>query len=491
MKKTNFLYLIILSFTLSVILSCALTQPCPDTVKASPDSHNFLPPKNPLMPGVTDSTATGLSPEKDTLVHINIVDSLIRSSHTSLTSIYTLLHTLQKDSLNPVFTHSAKLLENEKETLHNLLLFLHDSISHHKTDTNTVNLLYSNQCDSIPAIYLDENLSKKLFHCAEAKFKGSTQKTLINSNQYYHDLIRGQLAPLFLYQLISEYASLQYLAGNTNEARNLWKIVAAHNGRISELQTNAEEQLDIVSLLLDSLSYQDKLLVEKLYKTYLDGKPYNEISMQALALLKEIKTPRIRKEIKKIVSSAWDRDKSQIKMALKDLQDRLSAGENPSLLLISLDSLQIRFPNHDARAFSNMKANFLKTIDKTESLIPDLARQDQDSLFESACKLIEQEDYLSALNILKKIDDINLREKVKNKLITAGNRYCTEKRQEASLLFRDYRKVSEDSLKIVLLTNASQALNSCLVNFPDSETIPKVKKNITLIHTHLEKLTDE
>jgi hypothetical protein len=338
-------------------------------------------------------------------------------------------------------------------------------------------------CDTLPTgPTMKAEKSERFFSCLqqlekEGKYREALQEM---SNTLSHQL------PLpVLLKVISEYTRLLSLSGDKAGAKSMWQTISLHHDEIQQILSEAGRQLRYYETV-NGLDGETKALVEKLNRAYLEGRNYQEISKLALKLLKKINYSPLRKEIKKIVSAAWERDEVQVQKALTELREQFLVHHQKEQSLSELEIIRQRYPSHSSKDYDDLW-NWIAQW--SEGAAPPTDPKNLDQLAKKADSLIEKGRYIKAQSLLRKLLNTPFHAESQRKMKESGERFCSDKRRMASIYFKDSRNKKADSLKVQLLKRASAELDSCLLYFPDLKIANKVKKNRTLIQNQLQQLT--
>jgi hypothetical protein len=376
-------------------------------------------------------------------------------------------------------------LEQSLKAVHELTNLLSaDAVRVEPDSVETTPSTEKRDCDKISYnLESDKSSFNAFFKCIDEQEKSGDYQLAM---QELASLFDHQLPPSVLLQAISKYARLQYQSGKSENAEKIWEIIFNNREDILQSLDDAKRQLKFLQSLNSSLDKKTKDRIELLNKAYLEGRHYPDISRQALELLKKVKSPDLRREIKKIVSAAWDRDEREVKAAIAGIKEQFSINQQKDQSLKALDSLRKVYPNHDAKDYDALWS-WIQGSDGQK--ITGANSGMLDSVIMVADSLIDAGQYIQALPVLKKLQNTPKHAEYKRKIQQAGGLFCKEKRQKASVYFKDSRKQKTDSLKVTLLKRASQELDSCLVHFPNLEISAKVKQNRELIAKRIEELS--
>jgi hypothetical protein len=133
--------------------------------------------------------------------------------------------------------------------------------------------------------------------------------------------------------------------------------------------------------------------------------------------------------------------------------------------------------------------NALKAIDVSEKQYQENLKTNRKEGIEAAAKLIDEEDYESAiklLDLMKSAGDNNIEiDKQRN---LAVEKLINNERNRAAKIFLTAKKTDDSKKKEELLTNAQNILNGLIEKYPSSDLAGKLKSNLESVNDELKKV---
>jgi len=133
----------------------------------------------------------------------------------------------------------------------------------------------------------------------------------------------------------------------------------------------------------------------------------------------------------------------------------------------------------------------LTTLDLSENEYLNRLKTDTNELMAQAAKLIEEEDYESAINILDLVkgNDESSPE-VEYKRAVAVEKLINQERNRAARIFLTAKKTNDISKKRELLLSAQNILAGLIEKYPSSEMAEKIKGYLNSVNHELDKIGD-
>jgi outer membrane protein assembly factor BamD (BamD/ComL family) len=133
--------------------------------------------------------------------------------------------------------------------------------------------------------------------------------------------------------------------------------------------------------------------------------------------------------------------------------------------------------------------NALKTLDLSEKQYQENLKINQKEGIKAAAKLIEEEEYESAINMLDKMQsggdsnpDLDQQKNI------AVEKLINKERNRAAKIFLNAKKTEDTKKKETLLLSAQSILNGLIERYPSSGSIEKLKSNLNSINNELKKI---
>ncbi len=255
-------------------------------------------------------------------------------------------------------------------------------------------------------------------------------------------------------QTANEAAQKAAVNGDWETAKQRWLEIVQGKSAVQMGLEEATWGLALSEALASNLNEGTKKKLKDLNESYFHAAPYDEISQQVIALLNEVESDKLRRELKKVASRAFDRDKKMGKNS--PVNSPSNNGASPSL--------ENKSP----------EANGLKP--------------DRESLIHQTDSLMAAGKYILALKALDQLDSKKDPAVYQEKKIQIGEHFCEEKRHDAAASFSNYKKSANEDLKSKYLKAAAQHLDSCLFSFGDLTVSQKVRKNREMVEAEIRKL---
>jgi hypothetical protein len=195
---------------------------------------------------------------------------------------------------------------------------------------------------------------------------------------------------------------------------------------------------------------------------------------QVQALLKEVRDPDLKNELKKLANRSWDRQKER-------------EGRPPTTDPLKEEKLP-ESESHPSSAPVEASENPLEIPPSTSPSSEALATLSDSSamgLQMQVDSLVLQGRYLEASRALEHLEGNSSGEWVKGRKETMGSRFCEEKRKAAAKSFSQSRKAGDAPTREALLRRTLVELDSCLFHFPSASVAPKVRRNREIVEKEL------
>lgn len=263
-------------------------------------------------------------------------------------------------------------------------------------------------------------------------------------------------------------------AGDWDGASERSRELLAQRRALSRLLEDASWVLILASAMQGPEPESVRRSLWRLHESYTLQVDHAELVHQVQALLKEVRDPILKKELKKLANRSWDRQKEKegrppTVEPLKEEKPEPTEVPPPVETLPPAGSASL--PDWDAGSDAG------KTL--TDSGATALQSQ--------VDTLILQGRYLDAAGALKRLEGQASTEWVKDRRETAGSRFCEEKRKVAAKSFAQSRRAADAPTREALLRRTLVELDSCLFHFPNASVAPKVRRNRDIVEKDLKQ----
>lgn len=179
----------------------------------------------------------------------------------------------------------------------------------------------------------------------------------------------------------------------------------------------------------------------------------------------------------------------------------------PDLIQLKTNIIQWRFDTGEKEAALKEYQKLIENMNERQSILDNTAnkinsqnkkpaeKQYQDNSkdnsegIKTATKLIEEEDYESAIIILNNMqNNRNDNPEIKKQKDIAVERFINKERNRAAKIFLAAKKTSDVNKKEELLFTVKNILNGLIDNYPSAEMIDKVKNNLEAVNNELNKI---
>ncbi|MBN2418996.1 MAG: hypothetical protein JXL81_06395, partial [Deltaproteobacteria bacterium] len=247
-----------------------------------------------------------------------------------------------------------------------------------------------------------------------------------------------------LIRFLVDGVELEMKMGNMENARRLYEKLIDN---INERNSLFKKAGDLISENKDNGTAVDDAIKDKL----MDITPEKSIQLRQLA-----------DTVEELLSQ---KDFSGARLEL--VRHRLRAEEGPELEMIE---------------------QLLKGVDKAEEQF-ETGNSNDRMVIDDARRLIEEEKYLQALDILEPLVAAGINYEAEKLKREAVEKYINSEKLLAANLKRESNKVIEITRKRELLIKAKSIFQNLIEKFPESPLIDRVKRNISVIDEELVDLS--
>ncbi len=467
-----------LFYLVGVCLICLISQNCTSTRPYVPH-----PEEGPLFRQIPKDTlksldTAGIKPRlEDTLLIVEGIDSLVLDILTGYALARKQLNEYNLwDSLS---NHTSLLLQTADNSYMEILKYGPQVLF--KQLDSTFLLDWKTRKPHCPVLLSSEDSSEISSRVEQCLWEMDSLNLKNEEIPYIASLLEAQLPIPVYISLISQYSRYLYLSGELETLKHTWESTLSRKNLIFQQIKEIEAQISLLEELKKPDNKYIKMLVLDLYRTYLEGGKYPEISQKTLDLLKKIDSRDLRKEIKKTAMLAWDRDNLILEQALLKVKDDYNTHQLLEASIFSLDSLK-KVYNHCPNTGFQTTEKWLLSRDTASSGLP------PDTIWQQAQSLIKDGHYLKSLPMLQTLKMSSYRDQANKALLNIGHLYCEEKRKKASLYFQESRISGQPNKSEIFLKNAKNELDSCIQYFPEHPVTNKVQKNRQILLKALEDL---
>jgi outer membrane protein assembly factor BamD (BamD/ComL family) len=303
--------------------------------------------------------------------------------------------------------------------------------------------------------------------------------------------------------VVSECSELEKTFGKDSMSYEIGILLAislAKEGRLSEatalsdrIISEIEGRPDLIQLRSGLIEWQiDTGKKEKAFKEY--QKLIEDMNNRQSIFDKT--TIRINSQSKKIAESDQALNKlldkgsnpdvnSRITGILKEIENLKRQGDYTGARLLLL-KWKMR-TDEPAEIVEINKA--LTSVDLSEKQYQEKLKTDKIEGIDAATKLIEEEDYESAITVLDNIKKVGESSpEIDRQKDIAIEKLINKERNRAAKIFLTAKKTTDTKKKKELLLSAQNILNGLIEKFPSSELTEKVKSNLGSVNDELRKI---
>ncbi len=263
-------------------------------------------------------------------------------------------------------------------------------------------------------------------------------------------------------------------SGDWDGAAERSRELLAQRRALSRLLEDASWVLVLASAMQGPEPESVRRSLWRLHESYTLQVDHAELVHQVQALLKEVRDPTLKKELKKLANRSWDRQKEK-EGRPPTVEPLKEEKPEPAEIAAPVDAT----PPDGSASLPDWDAGSNGGEALSDSGVSALKQQ--------VDTLVLQGRYLDAAAALNRLEGQASSEWVKERRETAGSRFCEEKRKTAAKSFAQSRRAGDAPTRDALLRRTLVELDSCLFHFPDASVAPKVRRNRDIVEKDLKQ----
>lgn len=252
--------------------------------------------------------------------------------------------------------------------------------------------------------------------------------------------------------------------GDWERARARWREIVQSKPAVTLSMEEAQWGLALADALESPLPDPIKKKLKDVDESYAMEINHEEIGKQVKPILEEIKDEKLRRELKRLVNRAWDRDKKAGRLTPMPTEEAEADPSAAAAATATSATASMAAPGGSITPTPD---------DPAHALVDTLAAQGR---------------YMAAMKALEKTGEPLDQGWGKEKKMQIGGRFCEDKRRSAANAFKDFKKAASDADKRNLLQRTAGDLDSCLFYFPELPVSQKVRRNRDMVEAELKKL---